>query len=233
MTPKTTPAYTWQGKGLRLIDLLDQEERKAVLGVFPSERQFRAQHITGDATAFMKYAADNALLEDADDVVTRQVWESTLEGMGWHVATAMDGRMEVTKIDSVAPLRGSIAPGSRTESQVAHDYIMGLAAQCQHPKFPVTQRSQRMVFVSKDFAEYLRATGETVQAFEKDRDGDVAFVWPARHDQQVDRVLRSFHLATLGANEPSGGELARVAELKTPKQFAIWKAGLGDQWRMM
>lgn len=235
MNPNTpaNPPYTWQGKGLRLVDLLDQEERKAVLGAFPSERQFRAEHILGDATEFVKHAERHGLMEDVEELMSRQVWEKTLEGMGWEIATAMDGRLDVIPLGDMPPVRGTIAPGSRSHSQIAYDYIKGLEAQGKHADFPTVQHSQKPVYVSKSFAEYLRAAGEPVKAITKDRDGDVALIWPARHDDQVNRAMRDFHLASVGANEPDGGALARVAASKAPKQFAVWKAGLSDQWRMM
>jgi len=229
----TTPAFTWSGKGLRLIDLLDKTERTAVLGVFPSERQFRAAHVKGDATEFVKHGERYETLDDIQGLKTRHVWDKTLEGMGYMVATALDGRMEVIEKGAPPPLRGSIAPGSRTESQVAYDYIQGLATEGRHPTHPVTQPPQRMLFVSSECAEYLRATGETVRASERDTDGDVAFIWPARNDAQVERVMRDFQLATLGSNEPDSGQLATVIASKAPKQFAIWKSGMADQWRMM
>ena len=229
----TKTSYTWAGKGLRLIDLLDGQERAAVLGAFPSERQFRAQHLVGDATEFMRHAERHGLLDEVEDIMTRKVHEKTLEGMNLAVVRAMDGRFEVAKLGDLPPIRGSIPPGSRTETQIAYDYLTGLAAQGQQPAFPVTQKSQKPVFVSPQFAEYLREIGEPVQSVPRDREGSVSFVWPARHDQQLDRVLRGFHLATLGCNEPDAGELGKVIALKTPKQYAIWKTGQADQWRMM
>lgn len=233
-TPSSTsPAFTWQGKGLRLIDLMDNEERKAVLGAFPSERQFRSVHVTGDATEFVKYAGRNGLLDDPEVLATRQVWEKTLEGLGYVVATAMDGRMDVIRLDAVPPVRGTIPPGSRSVSEIAYDYLKGLEAQGTRSAFPVTTRAQKPVFVSKEFAEYLRAVSEPVEAIKKDAEGDVAFIWPARNDDQLERVVRDFRLATVGANEPDSGQIAAVAATKTPKQYAIWQAGMGDQWRMM
>lgn len=226
-------SHTWQGKGLRLVDLLDQVERKAVLGAFPSERQFRAEHVLGDATEFLKHAERHNLLDDVEELMTRQVWEKTLEGMGWEIATSMDGRLDVIPVGAVPPVRGTIAPGSRSHSQIAYDYIKGLEAQGKHAEFPVTQNAQKPIYVSKPFAEYLRAAGEPIKAIQRDGDGDVALVWPARHDDQVSRMTRDFHLATIGANEPDGGAMAQVVATKAPKQFAIWKAGLADQWRMM
>lgn len=227
------PSYTWQGKGLRLIDLLDNEERRAVLGAFPSERQFKAEHVIGDATEFMRHAEQHGLMDDVEEVMTRHVHEKTLEGLGFEVTAAMDGRLEVVPMHSMPPVRGTIAPGSRSNTQIAYDYLKGLEAGGKRADFPVTVKSQKPVYVSKDFAEHLRATGEPVKAIQKDRDGNVAFVWPARNDDQVSRVLQDFHLATVGANEPDSGDLGRVAASKTPKQYAIWKAGLADQWRMM
>ena len=234
-TPSNTSStYTWQGKGLRLIDLMDNEERKAVLGAFPSERQFRSMHVTGDATEFVKYAGRNGLLEtSAEELLTCQVYEKTLEGLGYQVDTAMDGRFEVVRLDDVSPVRGTIPPGSRSVSEIAYDYLKGLEVQGTRSAFPVTTRAQKPVFVSREFAEYLRAVSEPVEAVKKDADGDVAFIWPARNDQQLERVMRDFRLASVGANEPDSGQIAAVAASKTPKQFAIWKAGLGDQWRMM
>lgn len=226
-------SHTWEGKGLRLVDLLDAEERKAVLGFLGSERRFRAEHIVGDAAEFLKNANAHGLLDDYDDLVIRQAWERTLENMGYVVATAMDGRRDVIKVGEQAPLRGTIAPGSRSDSQVAHDYIIGLQAQGTAAVYPVTQRAQKIVFVSQDFAEYLRANGEMVKAFERDSEGHVSFVWPARNDQDVSRVLQNYQLAVLGANEPGGGQLAKLVASKAPKQYAAWSAGLADQWRMM
>ena len=225
--------HTWEGKGLRLVDLLDVEERKAVLGFLGSERRFRADHVVGDAAEFLKNANTHGLLDDYDDLITRQAWERTLENMGYVVATAMDGRRDVIKVGEQAPLRGTIAPGSRSDSQVAHDYIVGLQAQGTAAVFPVTQRAQKIVFVSQEFAEYLRANGEMVKAFERDSEGHVSFVWPARNDQEVTRVLQNFQLSMHGANDPNGGQLAKVVAVKAPKQFAAWSAGLADQWRMM
>lgn len=226
-------AHTWEGKGLRLVDLLDAEERKAVLSFLGSDRRFRAEHIVGDASEFVKNAHNHGLLDDYEDLVVRHVWERTLENMGYVVATGMDGRRDVVKVGDPAPLRGTIAPGSRTDGQVAHDYILGLQAQGVAATHPVTQRAQKIVFVSPSFAEYLRANGEMVKAFQRDRENNVSFVWPARNDQEVTRVLQNFQLATFGANEPDGGQLARVIQTKAPKQFAAWTAGLADQWRMM
>ena len=229
----TSPAFTWQGKGLRLIDLLDKTERTAVLGAFPSERQFRGQHVKGDASEFVKHAERHETLDDIQGLKIRQVWDKTLDGMGYTVATAMDGRMEVIEKNAQIPLRGSIAPGSRTESQIAYDYIQGLATEGRHPSHPVTQPPQRMLFVSSECAEYLRATGEVVRAAERDAEGDVGFIWPARNDAQVDKVMRDFQLATLGGNEPDSGALAKVIAVKAPKQYAMWQSGMADQWRMM
>lgn len=226
-------SHTWEGKGLRLVDLLDAQERQAVLGFMGGERRFRAEHVLGDAGEFVKNAHNHGLLDDYDDLVTRQVWERTLENMGYVVATAMDGRRDVIKVGEATPLRGTIAPGSVSDSQVAHDYIVGLQAQGTAAVYPVTQRAAKIVFVSQSFAEYLRANGENVRAFERDRDGTVSYVWPARNDNEVSRVLQNYQLATYGANEPNGGELAKVVAAKAPKQFAAWNAGLADQWRMM
>ena len=229
----TTPAFTWQGKGLRLIDLLDKTERIAVLGAFPSERQLRGQHIRGDASVFVDHAERHNKLDDVQSLKVRHVWDRTLEGMGFEVATASDGRLEVIPKGASLPLKGSIAPGSKTESQVAYDYIQGLATEGRHPTHPVTQPPQRMLYVSPEFAEYLRAINEPVRAAESDAEGDVAYIWPARNDTQVDKVMRDFQLAMLGANEPGSGELAKVVATKAPKQFAMWQAGMADQWRMM
>ncbi len=229
----TTHEFTWPGKGLRLVDLLDRTERTAVLGAFPSERQFRGQHVKGDAAEFVKHAERHEKLDDIQGLKILNVWDKTLEGMGYTVATAMDGRFEVIEKGAQVPLRGSIAPGSRSESQIAHDYIQGLATEGRHPTHPVTQPPQRLLFVSSECAEYLRATGETVRAAERDADGDVSFIWPARNDAQVDRVMRDFQLATLGSNESDSGALAKVIATKAPKQYAMWQAGMADQWRMM
>lgn len=226
-------SHTWEGKGLRLVDLLDANERKAVLGFLGSERVFKSAHVLGDAAEFLKNAKTHNLLDDYDEIVVRQAWERTLEQMGYVVATAMDGRRDVVKVSESTPLRGSIAPGSRSDSQVAHDYIRGLQAQGVAAIFPVTQKAQKIVFVSQEFAEYLRANDELVRAFDRDREGTVSYVWPAKNDQDVGRALQNFQLAVHGANEPDGGGLAKVVASKAPKQFAAWKASMADQWRMM
>lgn len=232
MNAPKKPDYTWQGKGLRLIDLLSIEERKSVLSMFPSEAQFRAQHVKTDATAVVKHLRDNN--DIGDDFMNRNVWEQTLIRMGHRVVRAMDGRLDVidTRVGSV-PLRGTIAPGSQTEAEIAKNYVRNLEAQGKHPEFPVYKEATRPLIVSKDFAEYLRANGEPVKAIERDAQGDAIFIWPALHDEQVDRFVRSFQLASLGANEPDGGQLARVVEAKAPKQYAMWANGFADQWRMM
>lgn len=231
----TTPhiTLTWQGRGLRLVDLLDSTERDALLGAFSSERQFSAEHVKSDATEFIKYVRANGMMEGVDELMERQVWEKTLEGMGWEIATAMDGRLDVVRPGSPPLVRGTVPVGSRSVTQIACDFIQGLKAQGQHPEFPATQHSQKPIFVSREFAEYLRAINEPVRAFERDAQGDVVFIWPARHDEQVRRVLRDFRLVTIGANEVDGGDLAKVVAAKMPGQYAVWKAGLADQWRMM
>jgi len=227
--------HTWSGKGLRLIDLLTTDERRQIVGFLGSDRQFAAKHVKADAAEFVRNAFNHGVLngDDYQDMTRRPANVATLHGVGYSVVTAMDGRMKVQPNGGPQPLRGDIAPGSRSQDKIAQDYLLGLQANGVRAEFPQTYEPRKFVSVSKEFAEYLRANDEYVKTFARDHDVDVAHIWPARSDQDVAKAVLNFHLATLGANAPDSGMLAKVIEAKAPRQHAAWAAGLADEWRMM
>lgn len=226
--------HTWSGPDLRLIDLLHTEERKAVIGFLPeSERRFYDRHVTGDAAEFLKNADKHRVIDNYDELVNLKHWPKMLETLGHVVTTGMDGRRAVVKLGDPTPLRGTVPPGAASDSQIAQEFVRGLQADGIAVVYPVTQRATKIVFVSKEFAEYLRANGEAVQAFGGDSTGIVPFVWPARSDAEVKKFAQNFQLAQHGANAPDSGELAKIVAAKAPKQFAAWKTGVADQWRML
>lgn len=226
---------TWSGKGLRLVDLLFDEERRQVMNFLGSERQFSSAHVKADASEFIRNAYNHQVIDpdDYEELTRRPAPAATLHGLGFSIVNASDGRRVVQANGLKTPLRGDIAPGSRSNDEIATDYLFGLQAQGIRPEFPQTYVPKKHVFVSREFATYLRANGEYIKTFARDGDRDVAHVWPARTDQHVAKMLSNYQLATYGANDPSGGELAKVIEAKAPRQHAAWAAGLGDQWRMM
>lgn len=225
--------HTWGGKGLRLIDLLNQTERKQILNFVGNEQRFAALHVKGDASEFLKNADRANLISDYEDLVRPHAPVQTLEAMGYSVAMAMDGRRVVVRKGDPTPLRGSIPPGAKGPDEIAKEYLTGLQADGQMPPAYMTQVARKIVFVSPEFAEYLRANDENVKAFTKNNEDRPAFIWPAKHDRDVQRMLQNFQLASLGANAPDSGELAGIISIKTPKQYAAWEAGLGDHWRLM
>ncbi|SFF32981.1 hypothetical protein [Paracidovorax wautersii] len=226
---------TWSGKGLRLVDLLFDDERRQVMNFLGSERQFNSLHVKADASEFIRNAYKLQAIDpdEYEDLVRRPAPVSTLHGLGYSIVNAADGRRVVQPNGLKTPLRGDIAPGSKSNDEIATDYLLGLQAQGIRAEFPQDYSPAKHVFVSRDFATYLRANGEYIKTLARDGDRDVAHVWAARSDQLVAKLLGNYRLATYGANDPDGGELAKVIEAKAPRQHAAWAAGLGDQWRMM
>lgn len=228
----THKAYTWGGKGLRLVDLLSIEERKQILDFLDNTSAFAAKHVRGDASEFLSNANRMRVIDDYDNLILRPAPARSLEMAGYKVTMAMDGRRAVIPSTEATPIRGSYAPGSKSVDVIAQEFIDGLRAEGTMVE-QASARAHKIVFVSRDFAEYLRENGELVKTIGMDVDGDPAFIWPAKTDGDVQRAVQNFHLATFGANEPDGGAIAQMAKVKTPKQYAAWSTGLADQWRLM
>lgn len=223
----------WTGTELRLVDLLSANDLNTIVNTFSKAGEFSSQHVKVDGSALADAALEQGLI-DPEFVRSRINWVKSLEAVGYTIRKGLDGRSLVSRFNDQVPVRGDIPPGAQSAQVIARDFLHGLRNEGQY--LPEVSRYQpgKKVIVSEDFAEFLRENGEPVVAIPLSRDGSkVGCLYPAFSESEVTRNLAKYKLALMGSNDPDGGDIARIAQLKTPKQYAAWKAGLADQWRMM
>lgn len=222
----------WEGKGLRLVDLLDGKEINRIIGLSGNNSLFKATHILGDAGRLVDAGINHGLFK-AQDIKLKSNFEKTLQSNGYVIVNATDGRMDVRRTGEAVPINGSFPPGSYSKEEIARNFLRGLRAQGERVSVDYQSEPQAYRLVSREFAEYLKSQGEPVTVYTQGDVGGSGFIWGANHERQVSAMLANYKLVTLGANEPNGGQLAEIAKTVCPHQYDAWRAGAADQWRMM